>query len=238
MYTMDWWPDTDKSHHNMMTSSNGNIFRVTGLLCGEFTGRRWIPCKGQWGGALMFSLICTLNKWLSKQWWGWWFETPSGPLWCPCNDIFFSRTLTLTIIHPWIQALECLSWVHPLACILPHQCFVVCNIILNHVIYKIWLQRNWIASSCKISPGISSINPNLFPSFYTVLPFWNIILNKFANIVEPGKAVLCNMLTMIGTPSWYCLQHTVFIRGCEYIFPRMESANNMNVKHFSRDGVL
>ena len=27
----------------MMTSSNGNIFRVTGPLCGEFTGHRWIP---------------------------------------------------------------------------------------------------------------------------------------------------------------------------------------------------
>ena len=26
-----------------MTSSNGNIFRVTGHLCGEFTGLRWIP---------------------------------------------------------------------------------------------------------------------------------------------------------------------------------------------------
>ena len=28
---------------NMMTSSNGNIFCVTGHLCGEFTGHRWIP---------------------------------------------------------------------------------------------------------------------------------------------------------------------------------------------------
>ena len=27
----------------MITSSNGNIFRVTGPLCGEFTGHRWIP---------------------------------------------------------------------------------------------------------------------------------------------------------------------------------------------------
>ena len=27
----------------MMTSSNGNICRVTGHLCGEFTGPRWIP---------------------------------------------------------------------------------------------------------------------------------------------------------------------------------------------------
>ena len=33
-------PDT---LNNMMTSSNGNIFRVTGHLCGEFTGPRWIP---------------------------------------------------------------------------------------------------------------------------------------------------------------------------------------------------
>ena len=26
-----------------MTSSNGNIFRFTGPVCGEFTGHRWIP---------------------------------------------------------------------------------------------------------------------------------------------------------------------------------------------------
>ena len=26
-----------------MTSSNGNIFRATGPLCGDFTGHRWIP---------------------------------------------------------------------------------------------------------------------------------------------------------------------------------------------------
>ena len=28
---------------SLMTSSNGNIFRVTGPLCGELTGHRWIP---------------------------------------------------------------------------------------------------------------------------------------------------------------------------------------------------
>ena len=28
---------------NMMTSSNGNIFHVTGPSCGEFTSDRWIP---------------------------------------------------------------------------------------------------------------------------------------------------------------------------------------------------
>ena len=33
----------DAGKYPMMTSSNGNIFRVTGHLCGEFTGPRWIP---------------------------------------------------------------------------------------------------------------------------------------------------------------------------------------------------
>ena len=33
----------DILNHTLMTSSNGNIFRVTGPLCGEFTGHRWIP---------------------------------------------------------------------------------------------------------------------------------------------------------------------------------------------------
>ena len=32
-----------KGQVTMMTLSNGNIFRVTGYLCGEFTGYRWIP---------------------------------------------------------------------------------------------------------------------------------------------------------------------------------------------------
>ena len=31
------------THNTMMTSLNGNIFRVTGHLCGKFTGLRWIP---------------------------------------------------------------------------------------------------------------------------------------------------------------------------------------------------
>ena len=37
-------PYDDITNFNiMMTSSNGNIVRVTGHLCGEFTGPRWIP---------------------------------------------------------------------------------------------------------------------------------------------------------------------------------------------------
>ena len=52
----------------MMTSSNGNIFRVTGHLCGKFTGHRWIShTKASEGGALMFTLICARkNGWVNN----------------------------------------------------------------------------------------------------------------------------------------------------------------------------
>ena len=47
------------------------------------------PHKGQWRGASMFSLICVwINSWV-KQWWGWWFETLSCPLWRHRNDMRF-----------------------------------------------------------------------------------------------------------------------------------------------------
>ena len=43
------------------------------------------PHKGQWPGTLIFYLICTLNKRLRIQSWGWWFETPWHSLWRHCN---------------------------------------------------------------------------------------------------------------------------------------------------------
>ena len=44
------------------------FFCVTGSLCGEFIGHRWLPHKGQWRGALMFSLICAwINRWVNNR---------------------------------------------------------------------------------------------------------------------------------------------------------------------------
>ena len=63
---ISWW------RHQMET------FSVLLALCagtGEF------PSRGQWRGALMFSLIGALNKRLSKRSWGWLFATPLRSLW-------------------------------------------------------------------------------------------------------------------------------------------------------------
>ena len=85
----------------MVTSSNGNIFRVTGHLCGEFTGPRWIPHTKASDAELwcFFFYLCP-NKRLSKQSWGWWFETLSCPLWRHRNAI---SCLMMTWRHqePW-----------------------------------------------------------------------------------------------------------------------------------------
>ena len=67
----------------MMTSSNGNIFRVTGHLWGEFAGE----FPAQRPATRSFDVFFDLhpNKRLSKQWWSWWFETPSFLSWRHCN---------------------------------------------------------------------------------------------------------------------------------------------------------
>ena len=49
----------------MMTSSNGNIFRVTGPLCGEFTGHRWIPTQRSMTRSFNFVICAWINGWVN-----------------------------------------------------------------------------------------------------------------------------------------------------------------------------
>ena len=81
---------------NMMTSSNGSIFRVTGPLCGEFTGPGEFPPQRQVTRSFDVFFDLRLNKRLSKQPWGWWFETPSWSLCRHCNEqqYWFLNTTT------------------------------------------------------------------------------------------------------------------------------------------------
>ena len=80
-----WKHSTSETDHGIpgikvvMTSSNGNIFRVTSPLCGEFTRTKASDAELWW----VFYL--RLNKRLSKQSWGKWFEMSSRPLWHHCN---------------------------------------------------------------------------------------------------------------------------------------------------------
>ena len=88
---------------NMMTSSNGNIFRVTGPLRGEFTGNRWTPLAKASDAELWCILWSVLEQWLSKQSRRWWFETPS-----------------LSFLRHYNES--------PIFCML---CCILCHVILN-----------------------------------------------------------------------------------------------------------
>ena len=72
----------------MMMSWKGNIFHVTGLcarnalVTGEFPAQKPVTRSFD----VFFDL--RLNKPLSKQLWGWWFEMPSHSLWRHCNGLW------------------------------------------------------------------------------------------------------------------------------------------------------
>ena len=84
---------------HMMTSSNGTIFPVTDHLCGnspvpgEFPEQRPVTRTFD----VFFDL--PLNKPLSKQSWGWWFETLSPLLWRHCNDLLRAPVATLICLY-------------------------------------------------------------------------------------------------------------------------------------------
>ena len=78
----------------MMTSLNKNIFRITGNLCREFP-----PHRSQRPVTQSFDVFfdLRLNKCFGKQWWGWWFEITSCPLWRHCNG----ADTDLAANHQW-----------------------------------------------------------------------------------------------------------------------------------------
>ena len=78
--------NTTRGVTSMMTSSNGNISALLAFcagnspVTGEFLSQRLVTRSFH----VLFDLC--LNKRLSKQSWGGWFETPLCPLWRHCNE--------------------------------------------------------------------------------------------------------------------------------------------------------
>ena len=79
--------------NRMMTSSNGNIFRVTGLLCREFTAPGEFPSQRPVTRSFDAFFDLCQNKQVSKQSRDWWSETPSSSLWRQCNG-FEKQSIT------------------------------------------------------------------------------------------------------------------------------------------------
>ena len=117
-----------------MTSSNGNIFRVTGPsawnspVTGEFPSQRLV----------MFSLM---NKRLSKESRRRWFETPSCLLWHHCNVITIKQTLlekgrpsSAFFVLDWL--VFCQQWRSVVTFM--KQIRMTCGLFLFHIFSLLW----------------------------------------------------------------------------------------------------
>ena len=83
----------------MMTSSNGNIFGVSGPLCGEFTGDRWIPhTKASDAGLWCFLYLLMICAWIN----GWVNNCAAGDFRPYCTHYDFTVMFVFS----------CLSWVN------------------------------------------------------------------------------------------------------------------------------
>ena len=103
-YAMSGYFDDWKVRHVfMMTSSNGNIFRVTGLcegnspVTGEFPSQR--PVMRSFG--VFFDL--RLNERLSKRSRRWWFQKPSCSLWRHYNVSPAYLAISDSVSHLWTK---------------------------------------------------------------------------------------------------------------------------------------
>ena len=123
-----WWRHQMETFSALLAICAGNS-----AVTGEFPAQR----KVKRSCGVFFDL--RLNKRLSKQWWGWWFETPSRPSWRHCNgftcilgdtsdacgvvgELYFddhgptgqfsqSKNWLLSGRHPRLQVVPCaLSW--------------------------------------------------------------------------------------------------------------------------------
>ena len=88
---------------DMATSSNGNIFRVTGPLGGKFNGQRWIPRTKASDAELRCFLRSAPEQTLRKPSRRRWFETPSRSPWRHCNDPYVGMIPTgVFITSRWV----------------------------------------------------------------------------------------------------------------------------------------
>ena len=111
---------------HMMTSSNEKFSALLAISAGkspvpgEFLAQR--PVTRSFDA--FFDLL--LNRQLSKQSWGWWFETPSRPLWRHGND----KQLTPESMG-WTVSEVIFAATEPV-------CYSYCHTHL-HIIIRIWL---------------------------------------------------------------------------------------------------
>ena len=92
-----WWLDDARTKESWLhgINSHGTAWRphqmetfsaLLALCAGNSPVTSEFPAQRPVTRSFDVSFDLRLNKWLCKQLWGWWFETPSYSLRCPRND--------------------------------------------------------------------------------------------------------------------------------------------------------
>ena len=144
---LSWWRHQMETFSVLLALCVGNS-----SVAGEFPAHK--------GFDVFFHL--RLNKWLSKQSWGWWLEIPLHPLWCHCNAIILltngsfqvEAALRLANWHvktsdcsndmgPWPPNLVVFDWLYVLVLL---SIYVMHNYACgtHHLYDTQWLQRAYI----------------------------------------------------------------------------------------------
>ena len=140
------------------------------------------PHKGQWRGALMLYFVLHLNKRLSKQSWGWWFETPSRPLWRHCN--IAKETWKMMSIYIYIAI-----YMYMYMCMHMYMCMYICLCVRR---LKGYYDNDRLVVACPNNCPLSQkCTPRTGESFVTISEYrqWTFVAKDFR---------ACTLLSYLG----------------------------------------
>ena len=80
-----YWPFVKEISHSWWRHQMEAVSALLAICAGNSPVSGEFPTQRPVTQSFDVFFILRLNKQLSKQWWGWWFETPWGPLWHHCN---------------------------------------------------------------------------------------------------------------------------------------------------------
>ena len=169
-----------------MTSSNGNIFRVTGRLCGEFTGPGEFPTQRPVTRSFDVFFDLRPNKPRNKQSWGWWFETLSRSLWRHrnvCHNFqwhLYYQTASLTTHYT--RPLCTYTWFQCIACMTPNRQFLcIVDVSCSN---KLELSFTWLDLMAVINTALVSGDSK------------RVVLNK----IFDSKRIVLNKMFLLSPP--------------------------------------
>ena len=155
--TLSWWRHQMETFSALLAICAGNS-----PVPGEFTAQRPVTRSFD----VFFDL--RLNKPLSKQWWGWWLETLSRPLWRHCNDVvLFCGGGDATISCQWNHTIH-----------LPIFSGLLQNRPLPYPVYDI-VQNHYSCNGLPIAEGcVFRWSGNEKSNFYRCCVWWPTKHNK------------------------------------------------------------